>query len=99
MNNVYEYTNVSGSERLESFFESKIKKLEKKYPFITRADIFFKKENTNNGTNKNCGIRISAPGPRLYAEATENSFEEAITTAIKSLDVQLEKKKSLFNIN
>ena len=97
MDTIYEYTNVSASERLESFFESKIQLLTKKYPFITRADVFFKKENKSEEENQNCGVRLSVPGPRLYASTDTASFEEAITETLKNLSVQLEKKKSTMN--
>ncbi|WP_010521809.1 ribosome hibernation-promoting factor, HPF/YfiA family [Aquimarina agarivorans] len=97
MNIIYEYTNVSGSQRLESYVEEKMALLGKKYPFIIRADVFFKKENTEDNANKECGIRLSVPGPRLFASSSKQSFETAINESIKSLAVQLEKQKSNYN--
>ena len=94
---VYEYTNVSGSERLESIVEEKIKSLGNKYPFVIRADVFFKKENNPEDSNKECGIRLSAPGPRLYANSVEESFELAISKSIKDLSRQLEKRKETYS--
>ncbi len=93
MKTVFEYTNISASDRLESFAEEKLSNLFNKYPFVIRADIFFKKENKSDDTGHICGIRLSAPGPRLYASSDETNFEEAITETIRDLNDQLEKRK------
>ncbi|MFD2565147.1 HPF/RaiA family ribosome-associated protein [Aquimarina rubra] len=93
MKTVFEYTNVSASDRLESFVEEKLSNLSNKYPFIIRGDIFFKKENRDDDTGHICGIRLSAPGPRLYASSDETSFENAISETIRDLNDQLGKRK------
>ncbi|MHA7056974.1 ribosome hibernation-promoting factor, HPF/YfiA family [Aquimarina sp. M1] len=93
MKTVFEYTNVSASDRLESFVEEKLNNLSKKYPFVIRGDIFLKKENRDDNTGHVCGIRLSAPGPRLYASSDETNFEEAITETIRDLNDQLQKRK------
>ncbi|TSE09128.1 HPF/RaiA family ribosome-associated protein [Aquimarina algiphila] len=93
MKTVFEYTNVSASNRLESFTEEKLSNLANKYPFIIRGDIFFKKENRSDETGHVCGIRLSAPGPRLFASSDEKSFEEAIAETIRDLNDQLERRK------
>ncbi|KAA1242134.1 HPF/RaiA family ribosome-associated protein [Aquimarina sp. RZ0] len=93
MKTVFEYTNVSASDRLESFLEEKLGNLSNKYPFVIRADIFFKKENRDDNSGHICGIRLSAPGPRLYASSDKVSFEEAITETIRDLNDQLERRK------
>ncbi len=94
MKTIFEYTNVSASPRLESLATEKLNGLETKYPFIIRGDIFLKKENTtSNEKGHHCGIRLSAPGPRLYAESSEASFTEAISETIRDLEDQLRKRK------
>ncbi|SEL94796.1 putative sigma-54 modulation protein [Aquimarina amphilecti] len=93
MKTVFEYTNVSASNRLESFVEEKLTNLSNKYPFVIRGDVFFKKENKDDDTGHICGIRLSAPGPRLYASSEKTSFKEAITETIRDLNNQLEKRK------
>ncbi|KZS38964.1 30S ribosomal protein S30 [Aquimarina aggregata] len=93
MKTVFEYTNVNASDRLESLAEEKLNNLSNKYPFVIRADIFFKKENTSDQNGHVCGIRLSAPGPRLFASSDEKSFEEAISKTIRDLNDQLEKRK------
>ena len=93
MNIVYEYVNISASERLEKIVEDKMEQLHKRYPFIIRGDVFLKMDNKEEGSQHHCGIRLSLPGPRTYASSNENSFEEAIAETFRDLKDLLEKKK------
>lgn len=94
MDIIYEYDNVSASERLEGFAEEKLKKLHEKYDDVIRADVFFKEENTSSDdTGKICNIRLSVPGPRIFAEATNSSFMDSISESIRELETQLRKRK------
>ncbi|WP_416442013.1 ribosome hibernation-promoting factor, HPF/YfiA family [Leeuwenhoekiella sp. A16] len=94
MNYNFEYHDVQASASLETFAKEKMDKLVNKYDFIVRADIFFKTENTSSDdTGKKCGIRLSAPGPRLFAESNSKNFHEAVAVCVKELDTQLHKRK------
>lgn len=95
MNIVFEYQNISGSKRLEGYTEELLSNLEKKYPFLIRGDVFFKKENKSDGTGHVCSIRLSAPGPRLFASSDTTSFEGSISECSRELNQQLEKRKSM----
>lgn len=91
---IFEYHNVSGSQRLEEFAKEKLEQLGIKYKMVIRADVFFKTENTSSDQTGNiCNIRLSLPGPRLFAEANHDSFEESITESINELESQLKKRK------
>ncbi|SNR15346.1 HPF/RaiA family ribosome-associated protein [Tenacibaculum jejuense] len=94
MNIVYEYVNVSASSRLENLIEEKLSGLQKRYPFLIRADVFLKKDNNDFEKNCHCGIRLSGPGPRTYASSDEKSFKESIHETIEDLKDILEKRKS-----
>ncbi len=94
MNIHFEYHDVQASGRLEELASKKINKLVDKYDFIVRADVFFKTENTSEpNTGKICNIRLSAPGPRLFAEASHGSFEASISESVDDLQRQLRKRK------
>ena len=94
----FEYDAVKASERLEIMAAKKLNKLLDKYDFIIRADVFFKKENSSKpDKGRICNIRVSAPGPRLFAEANHGSFEAAIAEAIGDLERQLRKRKEKMN--
>ncbi|WP_396637758.1 ribosome hibernation-promoting factor, HPF/YfiA family [Maribacter sp. R77961] len=95
MNINFEYDDVKASNRLEIMAASKLEKLLDKFDFIVRADVFFKKENTSSpDTGMICNIRLSAPGPRLFAEASHASFEASISESVSDLERQLEKRKA-----
>ncbi|MFC4635439.1 HPF/RaiA family ribosome-associated protein [Dokdonia ponticola] len=94
MNIVFEYQNIRGSKRLETYAEEALNNLTKKYPFLIRGDVFFKKENTSDDSGHVCSIRLSAPGPRLFSSSDRESFEDAISECARELSKQLEKRKS-----
>ena len=95
MNINFEYHNVKASNRLEIMAAEKIEKLFDKFDFLVRADVFFKKENTSEpDTGMLCNIRLSLPGPRMYTESSNASFEAAIAKSVSELKRQLEKRKA-----
>lgn len=92
----YEYDSVTASAELETYVKQKLNKLFNKYEFIVRADVFFKTENSSDRNSKmKTSIRLSAPGPRLFAENTTNSFHKSASEVITALDRQLDKRKSV----
>lgn len=94
MNINFEYDKAKASERLEQFTSKKLEKLLDKYDFIVRADVFISKENTSDpNTGKVCKIRLSVPGPLLFAEASHGEFEKSIAEAADDLERQLRKRK------
>lgn len=96
---VYEYVHISASESLESFVSEKLKDLEDKYDFIIRADVFFKKENRSDEEEQICEIRLSTPGPRLFASSNATTFRVAASQTIKELERQLEKRKDKMRVH
>jgi putative sigma-54 modulation protein len=95
MNINFEYHGVKASNRLEIMAAKRLEKLLDKYDFIVRADVFFKTENTSSpDTGMICNIRLSSPGPRLFAEASHSNFEQSIAEATDDLKRQLEKRKA-----
>ncbi|MBM1104600.1 ribosome-associated translation inhibitor RaiA [Aurantibacter crassamenti] len=94
MDIIHEYHNVEASSRLESFTKEKLEKLHQKYSDVIRADVFFKIENTSSDeTGKICNIRLSLPGPRIFAEASHSEFESSISESVNDLERQLQKRK------
>jgi len=94
MKTVFEYHDVAASKRLENLAKDKLDKLGEKYDMVIRADVFFKEENTtSNETGKICNIRLSLPGPRLFAEAIHDNFASSIAEAVNDLERQFRKRK------
>ncbi|MBT2159714.1 ribosome hibernation-promoting factor, HPF/YfiA family [Zobellia barbeyronii] len=90
---IYEYHDVSASGRLEGLVKEKLEKLEHKYDFVHRADVFFKKENRSDDQEMFCDIRLSMPGPRIFASSNAETFEAAMSKTVRDLQDQLRKVK------
>ena len=90
---IYEYHEVSGSQRLEKMAKEKLENLQKKYDFVHRADVFFKQQNRSDDEEMICDIRLSMPGPRIFASSNAETFEAAMTETISDLEDQLRKVK------
>ncbi|WP_340198554.1 HPF/RaiA family ribosome-associated protein [Ascidiimonas sp. W6] len=90
----FEFVDLTQSDRLEEMTIEKLNKLAVRYDFLIRADVFFKKENTVGDKGKKCNIRLSLPGPRIFAESDEKSFEAAMHETVRDLEVQLKKRKA-----
>ena len=91
---IFEYHDIETSSRLETHTKDKLEKIFNRYDFVIRADVFFKTENTTSDeTGKKCSIRLSAPGPRLFAESSHATFYDAISETADELLRQLEKRK------
>lgn len=98
MNINFEYHEVTASSRLEALVTEKLNKLENKYDSIVGADVYFKKENTSNPEEgKICSIRLSMPGPTIFAETSSASFEASLAKVITELRSQLQKRKEKLN--
>ncbi len=90
----FEYDGVTSSNDLETYVTAKLEKLFNKYEFVVRADVFFKVENTSDRhTGKITSIRLSAPGPRLFADSSTDSFHKSASEVLDSLSRQLDKRK------
>ena len=98
MNINFEYHEVAASQRLEAFVAEKLNKLENKYDSIVSADVYFKKENTSNPEiGKICSVRLSMPGPTIFAETSTASFEASMAKVVSELRSQLQKRKEKLN--
>jgi putative sigma-54 modulation protein len=94
MDIIFEYHNVTQSDRLESLAKEKLTALKVKYDMVHRADVFFKEENTSSDeTGMVCNIRLSLPGPRLFAEGSHANFVSSISESVSDLETQLRKRK------
>lgn len=95
MNINFEYHDIAASPRLEAFAAEKLNKLENKFDFIISADVYFKKENSSNPeTGKICNVRLSLPGPSIFAETSTASLEASVAKVADELASQLQKRKA-----
>ncbi|KPM33405.1 Ribosomal subunit interface protein [Croceitalea dokdonensis DOKDO 023] len=91
---VFEYDGVTASEALEAHISQKLNKLEGKYDFIIDAKVFLKTTKTHSPTSgKSCNVRLSVPGPDIFAETDDKDFTSAFNHTFKELESQLSTKK------
>jgi putative sigma-54 modulation protein len=91
----FNYQHVSGSTELENYTKEKLQTIFDRYSWVTRADVFFIAENTSSDeTGMIAQIRLSAPGPRLFAEESHDTFTESVSKVIEQLKTQCEKRKA-----
>jgi len=91
-----QYVKMKSSETLNTYLAKKLNKLARKYEWLIRAEVFFKKGQDKTGMDCICEIELSAPGPRIFARSNSNYYESALKETIRDLERQLEKRHSLF---
>ena len=90
----FNYVHVKASDRLEQVIKDKLEKLKTRFDFIVGAEVYFKTENsTTNEKGRICEIKVSLPGPLIFASANEENFEMAISECVNDVKRQLQKKK------
>ena len=91
------YENMPESESLNAILSKKLNKLSQKYPWLIRADVLFKMEMHHGQFERHCSITMSAPGPRLFADAIDDNFEKSAKVALERIERQLRKRKQTFS--
>lgn len=89
------FVNIERNQILEDQVNDKLDRLFNKYDWITNSAVFLKEEKHPEGKNYKCEIRLSVPGPQLFAQEADTNFHKAINGTINDLGIQLEKKKDL----
>ena len=89
-----QFIDMEKSPYVEELLRKKLNKLFDRYEWIQRAQVFYKIEKASVGKGKICEIRLSVPGPRIFASSDEESFEKATDETIKDLRRQLKTRKS-----
>lgn len=97
MESIIQFVQTETNETAKKLVQEKLEQLFEKYSWLIRGDVFFKEEKDTYGKGKICEIRLSCPGPRLFASSNEESFEAAVAESINDLSIQLEKRKSEMN--
>ncbi len=80
-------------QKLETFINGKVEKLNKLHDGIMGADVTLKLENTDSVENKTVDIRMQIRGYDAIASKTAKSFEEATDLTVDALKKQLLKIK------
>jgi len=94
MNIEIRFVHAKHSEKIAGHVTEKLNRLYEKYDWMTNAAVFLKEEKHHEGEDFECEIRLSVPGPQLFAKASDESFYKAINRVIEELSIQLQKKKT-----
>lgn len=87
---------MTTSEAMNAYVTEKLENLYRKFDWIIKAEVHFEIENNEKTKGKICKIELSAPGPRLFAASNEENYENAVKQTIKDLEIQLKKRKNVF---
>lgn len=89
----FQYVKLERSESLEEFTQKKLDKLETKYDWLISAEVHFKRHEPEEPKGYICNISLSGPGPIIFAESNEESYEAAAAETVRDLEKQLSKRK------
>lgn len=81
------------TDKLASFIEKKMEKLEKKYTAIVRAEVTLKVVKPETAMNKETQIHVVVAGKEFHAEKVCDTFEEGIDACVEVLERSLQKHK------
>jgi len=93
MNVNVQAVNFNVDQKLIVFIEERLAKAEKFYDRVVDSDVFLKVENTSDKENKIVEIRIHVPGDEFVVKKQCRTFEEAVDSAVESLERLLLKRK------
>lgn len=85
--------NFNADEKLITFIQQRMDKLDMFYDKVIKSDVFLKVENTSDKQNKIFEARVSVPGDSFVVKKQCKSFEEGADMAVASLERQLKKRK------
>jgi putative sigma-54 modulation protein len=92
-----QFVQMSSNEALEKLVSEKLYTLGQKFNWVINADVIIRWHKDQKGKGKICEIKLSLPGPTIFASSNEKSFEAAIAETIKDLRTLLGKRKSEFH--
>jgi len=85
--------NFNADQKLISFIQNRLNKLDRYYDKVIDADVYLKLDNNNGRENKLFEVRLNVPGDKFVVKKQSKTFEEGTDLAIGSLERQLKKRK------
>lgn len=81
-------------QKLLSFIQERLNKLEQFNDQIVSAEVYLRLDNDREKENKITEIKIHIPGKEMFAKKQCKSFEEATNVAVEALRRQIMKDKT-----
>ncbi|EGV42607.1 ribosome-associated translation inhibitor RaiA [Bizionia argentinensis JUB59] len=85
--------NFNADQKLIDFIQKRMDKLDLYYDKVIQTDVYLKVENTSDKANKIFEAQVNVPGDSFVVKKQCKTFEEAVDTAVASLERQLKKRK------
>ncbi len=85
--------NFTADQKLISFIQAKMDKLDRVYDRVVDAEVVLKVDNNHSRVNKISEVRLNIPGQEIVVKKQCKSFEEASQLATDALRRQLRKHK------
>lgn len=80
-------------EKLLSFIDTKVSKLDRFHDEIVTVDVTLKLEKSDISENKIAEIKVQIPGDNVFCSRQAKTFEEAVDLSVDALKKQLQKAK------
>ena len=90
---VIQSIHFNADQKLLTFIQKKVDKLDQFYDQIMHGEVYLKVNNVTEEENKIVEIKLMIPGSTLFAKEQCKSFEEATDLAVDSLSKQIRKFK------
>ena len=88
-----EYDNCATSPALVDYVEQKVNKLDRYFDKIVQADVLLKNDPGKKTDQNMCDIRLNVPNDTLFADASGETIQKAISEATENITRQLKKYK------
>ncbi len=85
--------NFTADQKLVSFVNDKVNKLNLFFDNIIAGEVFLKVDRDQEKENKVAEVRLLVPGKELFAKKQCKSFEEATDLAVEALRRQVRRHK------
>ncbi len=93
MNVTIQSVKFDAADRLQSFIQQKVNKLDVFFEGIIDAEVILKLDKSESTENKVAEISLKVPGADLFAKKQTKTFEESVDLCCEALRKQLIKKK------
>lgn len=92
-----QYDRLPFNEAMTEFLIRTLNTIGEKYQWVTRAHVFFKKEEDPSGKGNICEIALSLPGGGIFASTSDMNFELAAKETTLEIEKQLKKRVRVLN--
>jgi putative sigma-54 modulation protein len=97
MNMILSTHNVTLTKAIEDHIISRIRKLEHLHQYATSARVTLEHDSARAPERQfSCALRLSLPGPDLFAEDVESDLYAAIDLVVKKIEQQIRKRRNKY---